>query len=65
MSLEPEGDFWAENINLGVVNKCTDRMRLSKQTVFANSWRHGEEEGLGQWEEGPMLGPGSDLLPKE
>lgn len=48
MNLEPEGEFWAENMNLGVVNKCTDWMRLSKQIVFANSLRHGVGWGRGR-----------------
>lgn len=40
VGVEPEGEFWPGNRKLGVVNKCIDGMRLSKQTVFANSWRH-------------------------
>lgn len=51
MGVEPEGEFWARNRRLGVVNKYTDWVRLSKQTVFANSTRHWEQtagQDLGQ-----------------
>lgn len=42
-----EEEFWAGNRKLGVVNKCTDGMRLSKQTVLANSSRLGRDRGTG------------------